>query len=281
MHVTSPKQPMTTAGIPGDAGVRPPKVLRYHLRFQIMPGENVARDTQALADFCTAHGVEEVVLFYAGEEWHNGLLSSAEEDLWVDIVRRAKQILEAAGIVVSLNPWTTVGHLDRGQRLPADRGLEPAVSPIGEVAAAVGSFGDPAWRSYIEDQFGLFAQLGFRVIWVEDDFRYHNHPPLTWGSGFEPPVLKRFAAQVGQDVSREEVLNTVLQPGEPHPWRAMWLRNEHLSDPSPKGVVPMSTMLASRPKLQPIFYRPNGLRHQRHQPHLIPLASLYPQPSLL
>ncbi len=219
----SPKQPLAARGISADAGMRPSRALRYHLRFQIMPGENVERDAQALAGFCTAHGVEEVVLFYAGEEWHNGLLSSNEEDLWFDVVGRAKQILEAAGIVVSLNPWATVGHLDRGRRLPPKRGLQPAVSPAGEVASAVGSFADPAWRNYIEDQFGRFAQLGFRIIWVEDDFRYHNHAPLTWGSGFEPPVLEQFAARVGQNVSREEVLNAILQPGEPHPWRAVWL----------------------------------------------------------
>lgn len=222
--MTSLKQPMTTAGIPADASARARKAVRYHLRFQIMPGENVERDTEALAQFCTTHGVEEVVLFYAGEEWNDGLLSPAEENLWFDIVRRAKEILNGAGIVVSLNPWATVLHVDRGRRLPPGRGLQAAVSPAGEVATAVGSFGDPAWRTYIEDQFGRFAELGFRIIWVEDDFRYHNHGPLTWGSGFEPAVLARFAAEVGYDVTREEVVTNILQPGEPHPWRTLWMK---------------------------------------------------------
>jgi len=60
------------------------------------------------------------------------------------------------------------------------------------------------------------------VVWIEDDFRYHNHAPLTWGGDFSNPMLGRFAAKVGRDVSREEVVATILRPGTPHPWRALW-----------------------------------------------------------
>jgi len=200
-----------------------PKPLRYHLRFQIIPGENVERDARILADFCRKHGIEEVVLFFAAEEWNNGLLSAEEEDMWFDTIRRVKPIMDKAGLVTSLNPWMTVLHLARGRRFPEDRGFRPTVSPLGEISKACASFADPEWRSYIYNLFGRFAKLGFRVIWVEDDFRYHNHGPLTWGGGFEPEVLDRFARKVGRPVTREEVVKNILAPGEPHPWRAKWM----------------------------------------------------------
>jgi hypothetical protein len=97
------------------------------------------------------------------------------------------------------------------------------VSPSGVASTACASFADPAWRQYFVEQYAAFASLGFRVLWVEDDFRYHNHAPLDWGGGFEPEVLDRFSTKVGRAVSREEVVRAILQPGSPHPWRRLWL----------------------------------------------------------
>ena len=184
-----------------------PQPVKYHLRYQIPPAKDVVDDAKILSSFCRKHEIEEVVLFFAGEEWNNGLLSRAEEDEWFKAVGKAKKILEANGITVSLNPWMTVLHCARGRSFPKGSGFEPTVSPVGETSKACASFAGPKWREYIYKLYGRFARLGFRVIWVEDDFRYHNHSPLTWGGGFEPDVLKRFAIKIGKKtVSRVEVL---------------------------------------------------------------------------
>jgi hypothetical protein len=82
----------------------PSKVPHYHLRFQVLPGSRTRRDALELKKFCLAHGVEEVVLFFAAEEWNNGLLSQREEDVWFETLRATQQIVAEAGIVVSLNP---------------------------------------------------------------------------------------------------------------------------------------------------------------------------------
>lgn len=200
-----------------------PRTLRYHLRFQVLPGRGTARVARDLARFCVRHGIEEVALFYAAEEWNNGLLSRREEDLWIQAVGDAKKILDECGIEVSLNPWMTVLHTARGRTFPPDRSFRPQVSPLGVASTACASFADPAWRTYVWEQYARFAALGFRVLWVEDDFRYHNHAPLDWGGGFEPEVLERFSTAVGRPVSREEVVEAILTPGTPHPWRRTWL----------------------------------------------------------
>ena len=195
----------------------------YHLRFQIIPGTNVKRDAVLLADLCAKHKIEEVVLFIAAEEWNNGLLSRKEEDIWFKTIQEAKHILENSGLEVSLNPWMTSLHCARWRKFPAGRKFQPMVSPSGKISKASASFADPEWREYLCDLYGRFASLGFRVLWVEDDFRYHNHDPLDWGGGFEPAILHRFHRKVRKQVSREALLDAILKPGAPHPWRSIWM----------------------------------------------------------
>ncbi|MEE1784504.1 hypothetical protein PUR71_16570 [Streptomyces sp. SP17BM10] len=168
-------------------------------------------------DFCRESGVAEVVLLLGAEEFHAGHPSGAAEDRMFETARVASEALRAAGLGVSLNPWVTAGHADRGR---FDRlGFTPMVGPTGTVATAQASFACPRFRSWITGHYGRFAELGVRVLWLEDDFRYHNHAPLGWGGGFEPLMLDRLAEVVGQPVTREQVVAAVTAPGDPHPWR--------------------------------------------------------------
>ena len=199
----------------------------YHLRYHIIPGGDAERHAHSLADFCREHGIEEVVLFVAASEWNPGLLSATDETRWFNHLKKVKAILDDAGIRVSVNIWATTLHWDGGRSFPEDRRFKPMVSPCGQKSQACASFADPRWQEYITDLYARFAKLGVRVLWVEDDFRYHNHPPLTWGGGFEPGVLKRFADKLGRKVTREQVVRNILKPGRPHPWRALWMENWH------------------------------------------------------
>ncbi|GAA3425313.1 hypothetical protein GCM10018953_24960 [Streptosporangium nondiastaticum] len=193
-------------------------MTRYHLRYQVLPG----RDPGPLADFCAAHGVEEVVLMTGAEELHAGHPAGDGEDLWFETVRAARDALSARGVQVSLNPWVTVGHADRGR--VQDLGFAPLVSPAGETSTAAASLACPIWRDWLAAHYGRFAGLGFRVMWLEDDFRFHNHAPLTWGGGFEPGMLARFHRLAGEEPTREELVAAITAPGEPHPWRALLQR---------------------------------------------------------
>ncbi|MFI7336870.1 hypothetical protein ACIBUY_02885 [Streptomyces sp. NPDC050085] len=192
---------------------------RYHLRFQIRPGRDAGQQALELAEFCQEAGVDEVVLLLAAEEFHNGHPSGEAEDRLYDATAATAAILRDAGLDVGLNPWVTTGHADRGRR---DRhGFAPMVGPDGTVATAQASFACPLWRSWLTAHYGRFAELGLRVLWLEDDFRYHNHAPLGWGGGFEPLMLERLAALVGAPVTREQAVAAVTAPGRPHPWRAL------------------------------------------------------------
>ncbi|WP_052434069.1 hypothetical protein [Streptacidiphilus melanogenes] len=192
---------------------------RYHLRFQLHPGPDLHDRTTELVKFCGEAGVDEVVLLLGAEELYAGHPAGADEDLWFETAAAAARQLREAGLLVSLNPWVTAGHADRGR---ADRlGFTPMVGPDGVVATAQASFACPRWRAWITSHYARFATLGFRVLWLEDDFRYHNHAPLTWGGGFEQPMLDRLSALVGEPVTHERAVAAVTAPGTPHPWRAL------------------------------------------------------------
>ncbi|WP_405774484.1 hypothetical protein [Streptomyces sp. NBC_00859] len=192
---------------------------RYHLRFHIHPTSAAGRQAAELADFCLQSGVDEVVLLLGAEEFYNGHPAGDEEDRLYDTAATSAAVLRGAGLDVSLNPWVTAGHADRGRR---DRhGFAPMVGPDGQAAAGQASFACPRWRAWITAHYARFAGLGFRVLWLEDDFRYHNHAPLEWGGGFEPLMLERLAELAGEPVTREAVVAAVTAPGAPHPWRAL------------------------------------------------------------
>lgn len=195
---------------------------RYHLRYQIHPSPDPARtraEARTLAKACDDLEIAEVVLLLGVEEVYDGHLSGTDEDRWFETAALVHEVLSDAGIGVSLNPWVTVGHADRGR---LDRlGFAPMISPSGAVAKDQASFACPRWRSWITGHYGRFAELGFRVLWLEDDFRYHNHSPLDWGGGFEPLMLARLSELAGETVTRERAVDAMTRPGPPHPWRVL------------------------------------------------------------
>lgn len=192
---------------------------RLHVRFQLRPGRDLADRAKVLAEVCGENGVDEVVLLLGAEQVYTGHLAGADEDAWFAAAAEAREVLSGAGLDVGLNPWVTVGHADRGR---FDRlGFAPMVSPSGRPATAQASFACHRWRAWLLGHYGRFAALGFRVLWVEDDFRFHNHAPLDWGGGFEPLMLERLGTLLGHTVSRAEVVAAVTAPGPPHPWRPL------------------------------------------------------------
>jgi len=195
----------------------------YHLRFAIMPGPEGERCARALADFCKRHGIEEVALIVREGHWYSAPLSPTEVEEWSETLGIAASVLRESGISVSLNLGVTVGHSDNGRHMHPENTFSPMVSPQGERATAQASFACPLWQSSTAERYGRLAKVGFRVMWLEDDFRYHNHPPLQWGGDFSGPMLGRFGRRLGRSVSREEVVAAILKPGEPHPWRNLWM----------------------------------------------------------
>jgi hypothetical protein len=192
------------------------------LRLQFSPRQNPADLTAQLLELIQSAPVDEVMFFYFGEEQNNGHETLEEIQTWLEHSRPFRQALQQRGIAVSLNPWHTLLHGDSGRRLKDGQNWQTMVDPHGHAAQAVVCPLDPDWQAYYLETLKLYAREGFRVVWIDDDIRYHNHAPLDWGGCFCPRHVAEFNRRAGTNASREDIVRACLAPGEPHPWRAIW-----------------------------------------------------------
>jgi hypothetical protein len=184
---------------------------------------NQEKVRQDLLRICQETCADEITLIIFGETYSRGHDTLEELEDWLDLIRPWKETLQAAGIAVSLNPWTTILHCDRGRKLKDTQNWQTMVDWKGRAASAVACPLDPGWRDYVRKALDLYAREGFRVIWLDDDFRLANHAPLDWGGCFCPRHVAEFNRRAGTDASREEILAALMRPGTPHPWREIWL----------------------------------------------------------
>jgi len=198
-------------------------MARYTLRLQIdhrHPPEIIEKE---LLSVVRGGMVDEVMLMIFLNEYYNGHETLAEISTWLELLRPWKKLLEREGLKVSLNPGHTIGQTDRGRRLKPDQDWQTMVDWKGQQAQAVVCPLDPGWRTYYSETLRLFAVEGYRVIWLEDDLRLANHSPLDWGGCFCPLHVVEFNRRAATSADRNEIVEKLLQPGTPHPWRAIWL----------------------------------------------------------
>ncbi|MDD5705208.1 MAG: hypothetical protein PHR35_04740 [Kiritimatiellae bacterium] len=196
--------------------------VRYTLRMQFGMHLDPTVIEREVLELCRRAQADEVLFFVFAEEQNDGHDSLDRIAQWLAWYRPIKQALEREGIAVSLNPWHTILHCDRHRRLKPDQPWQTMVDWRGQAAQAVVCPLDPGWRSYIRAAFVQYAAERFRVVWVDDDIRLHNHAPLDWGGCFCPLHVAQFNRQAGTNATREEIVHACLAPGEPHPWRSVW-----------------------------------------------------------
>jgi len=196
----------------------------YMLRFCLPPGHMEEKRLDDLVDFCRQGRVSDVMFFIAAEELNNGHLTLEETRPWLDAIGRAQARLEPLGVTTSINPWITFLHATRGRMLRESQPFRLMADPYGTSSTAVVCPLCPEWRQHISGMYAYFASINPSTLWVEDDFRFHNHDPLQWGGCFCEDHLNEFARMAGvASLEREDFLNGLLQPGEPHPYRRIWL----------------------------------------------------------
>ncbi|MBI5093753.1 MAG: hypothetical protein HZB26_15075 [Candidatus Hydrogenedentes bacterium] len=196
--------------------------VRYTARMQFQPGQDSGLISDEFLEACRVGQIDEVMFFAFAEEQNDGHDTLKRIQSWMDTLRPWKHALEAEGIEVSLNPWHSLLHTDRGRRLKPGQSWQTMVDWRGYSASAVVCPLDPAWRDYYAKAMRIFAAEHFRVIWIDDDIRYHNHAPLDWGGCWCPLHVAEFVRRAGTSASREEIVSRAIQSGEPHPWRGLW-----------------------------------------------------------
>jgi hypothetical protein len=172
--------------------------------------------------FAEAARVDDVVVFCGVQEINTGHTTPEEQQVYLKLLANVKKNLPR-GVSLSVNPWHTLMHLDAGKTLREGQDFRLMTDPDGRqsdlcVCPACGS-----WREYIRALYALYASVEPFIIWVEDDFRFHNHDPLRWGGCFCDWHMETYSRMAGKALTRDEFLKGVLRPGKTHPYRKIWL----------------------------------------------------------
>jgi hypothetical protein len=275
------------------AGKHPPgnsSGVNYMLRYFIRT-ETAEQQTTDLIANCQQNHIRHVILF-SGNHWDMGwnMPTLNEAEARVKVLRPVVERLRSSGLQVSINMWSTLGHRDIGRDERRRFSWQFMVGDDGAQSHAVPCPIDPKWKRYIGVLYGLFAQLEPEIMYIDDDFRLHNHLPAAWGC-FCPLHLAEMSRQTGENLSREDLVQRILT-AEPQPTkeRAEWFRlcgdsmveaarimSESVKQTSPKTHM---GLMCSDPNVHAAEGRPwiemlQALSVSGHQPVLRPHYASY------
>lgn len=182
------------------------------LRIGIVPGHYEEQRIENIITFCKKYKFDNVMLFINNEEYNVGHMTKEEAVPWLTTIKRAKKALVDAGITVSLNPWMELGHLDRGRKLKEGQDFVTQVDFNGRQCDISVCPMDENWLTYFLDFYEyLIREVEPETIWVEDDFRLHNHGPLEYGGCFCEHHMRAFNEKLGTNYSRDEFLDRLYR----------------------------------------------------------------------
>jgi hypothetical protein len=195
----------------------------YSLRYAIEPGFRENDSLDRLLAFCKKAKIDDVMFFINCEELNRGHLTPEETKPWMDLIARCKPELASIGVKTSINPWITMLHTDRSRILKEGQDFDLMTDPYGNKATAVVCPLCQSWQEYLKKMYMYYAEPRPWILWVEDDFRFHNHTPLVWGGCFCDRHMEMFSEKAGKKITRDEFVSGMLRQGEPHPYRKIWL----------------------------------------------------------
>ena len=197
--------------------------FRYIFRFCCDPGFNDEAEMQALKRYVREARIDDVAVFANVQELNTGHMTREEQDVYLRLMERVRDLLSGMGVTFSVNHWHSVMHADLGKRMDPALDFRPMVDVEGNEAALCVCPLCEKWQRHIAGLYARYAQLEPSILWVEDDFRLHNHAPLVWGGCFCEEHMRLYSERAGKALTREEFLRGVLRPGPPHPYRKIWL----------------------------------------------------------
>ena len=197
----------------------------YSFRFCCDPGFNDRREIMSLQRFVREAQIDDVAVFCNVEELNTGHMTGEEQEtVWLRLLSDVQTALAPEGVQLSVNHWHSLMHADLGKTLPQSQPFRHMVDMDGREAALCVCPMCESWQTYFAGLYARYAALSPHILWVEDDFRLHNHAPLHWGGCFCRAHMLEYARRAGKPgLTREEFVRGLLQPGEVHPYRKIWL----------------------------------------------------------
>ena len=186
------------------------KKYEYMPRITIIPGKYEKERIDEAVRCCEKYGYDEIMFFINGENLFQGFMKKEDIKPLVETIKRAKAELDKIGVKTSINPWTSLGHGERGKlglakdhfkKMVGDKGFENPLNPCPL---------DEEFLDYLGDYFCyIVEETKPNMIWVEDEFRLNhglNRQGNEWGSGcFCPEHMKLYSAHIGREVTIDEM----------------------------------------------------------------------------
>lgn len=225
--------------------------FRVVLRYGLDPENALEENLCQLRQFAEESTIDEVMFLLAPEERSSSHPTIAQSTPWMEAMLRAKAMLAGMGVQVSVNPWTTTYHSDRGRKLQPGQEFRLMVGETGEANGMTACPLGEAWQAYLSEYFCWIArELDPVALWIEDDWRLHNHgPEMGYGGCFCEACMSRFSRQVGREIGREELVKKITRPGPPHPLRDEWIRFAQFSLRQPAEVL-AAALQSVRPEMR-------------------------------
>lgn len=197
----------------------------YSFRFCCDPGFNDRREIASLRRFVREAQIDDVAVFCNVEELNTGHMTEEEQEtIWLRLLCDVQAALAPEGVQLSVNHWHSLMHADLGKTLPQSQPFRRMVDMDGREADLCVCPMCERWQTYFAGLYARYAALSPHILWVEDDFRLHNHDPLRWGGCFCPAHMREYARRAGKpELTRGEFVRGILQPGAVHPYRKIWL----------------------------------------------------------
>lgn len=186
---------------------------RYTLRLAIDKNIYDADKKQRLIDFVKKAHISDVAFFLNQEELSDTHITLDKAQELISDVDEISQPLKELGITISLNPWTTMNHSDRGIPIKPELDIKPMVNYQGKKSLSIACPGYPGWADYISNIYGIWASIHPHELWLEDDFRHYKNAPFALGC-FCDDHMKQYNEVLGTNLSREEFVAKMFTGGE-------------------------------------------------------------------
>lgn len=214
-----------------DAGRAARYNFRYFLPYAPEWGtpEHCARRLRELLAFCREAKINAVQFFVntLPGTYYMPAHNATEQTHWAAWMKETvAPALREVGISYQLNLQMLLGAHTSGLDMRDEYGWGFLVNQHGEEALGCACPLDPEFRRLMGGMLRLWAGTGPDILWIDDDFRLHNHGQANGGLDFYcycPRHLAAFAARTGRTYGREELVAELLRPGTPAPLRGQWL----------------------------------------------------------
>ena len=188
-----------------------------------------AQRLDELVRFCQQANID-AVQFYVNTlpgTYYMPAHSASEQSQWAGWMKDCvAPAVRSIGVSYQLNFQMLLGACTHGMDMREQYAWETMVDSRGRDALGVACPIGPRFRRAMGQMLGLWAATRPDVIWIDDDFRLHNHGLADGGPDYYCYCdlhLDAFSRKTGRSWTREELVAQVLAPGEPSPERDQWL----------------------------------------------------------